>query len=179
MANRGTNYGISTMLRTSCASGSQMKCIEYVRLDEVDPAGLATLLNRKKIREHLIDHRLFTVDTVKQWVRKKLEEGALPGCTVRAILADHQLAGWCGLQLAENKYEIAIVIDESHWGLGVRIFHDVMGWARDLGHEEVLIHLLHTRPEYRFLRKIAKNVYKSEILGNEFTTYELAVRKDA
>lgn len=156
-----------------------MKCIEYVRLDEVDPAGLATLLNRKKIREHLIDHRLFTVDTAGHWVRKKLEEDALPGCRVRAILADNQLVGWCGLQGEGNKYEIAIVIDESHWGLGRRVFHDVMSWAREFGHDLVLIHLLHTRREYQFLRKIAKNVYKSEVLGNEFTTYELAVRKDA
>lgn len=166
------------MRRTACTSGNQMKCLAYVPLDEVDPAGLAMLLNRKKIREHLIDHRLFTVDTVKHWVRKKLEESALPGCRVRAILADNQLAGWCGLQLDGNKHEIAIVIDEGHWGLGRRIFQDVMGWARELGHEVVLIHLLHTRPEYQFLRKIAKSVYKSEVLGNEFTTYELTVRQD-
>lgn len=72
-------------------------------------------------------------------------------------------------------HEIAIVIDESHWGIGPRVFRDVMGWASELGHEVISIHLLHTRPEYRFLQKIAKRVYTTDLLGERFTTYELAV----
>ena len=61
-------------------------------------------------------------------------------------------------------------------GLGKKVFYDIMRWAKDLGHDEVFIHFLHTRPEYRFLRKISKDVYESEFLGNKFTTYQLEVK---
>ena len=75
----------------------------------------------------------------------------------------------------DEKYEIAIVIDDDYWGLGIKIFREIMNWAKELDHRTVFIHFLHTRPEYKFLRKISKNVYESELLGSKFTTYELAV----
>ena len=100
---------------------------------------------------------------------------SLKGCKVRGVLVDQELAGWCGIQLENGKYEIAIVLDQKHWGLGRKIFREIMGWAKDLGHQTLLIHFFHTRPEYKFLRKISKNMYESELLGNKFTTYEIAV----
>lgn len=66
-------------------------------------------------------------------------------------------------------------MDHKFWGLGRDVFSDIMRWAKEVGHDEIFIHFLHTRSEYRFLRKIAKNVYKSEILGDRFTTYHLSV----
>lgn len=153
-----------------------MKRIEYVRLDKVEPAGLVTLLNKKRIREHLVEHQQFTVGTVARWIETKINESSGRCCKVRAVFVDDRLSGWCGIQPDGTGYELAIVIDESHWGLGPRIFRDVMGWASELGHEVISIHLLHTRPEYKFLHKMAKNVYSTELLGNRFTTYELAVK---
>ena len=100
---------------------------------------------------------------------------ATPGCRVRAIVVDGQCAGWCGVQYDNGEYEIAVVLDDSQWGLGRRIFRDLMIWAKELGHKTVSIHFLHTRPEYKFLRKIAQSVHESQILGNKFTTYTLAV----
>ncbi len=50
-----------------------------------------------------------------------------------------------------------------------------MVWAKDFNHKTVFIHFLYTRPEYKFLRKIAKNVSQSELYGSQFTTYELEV----
>ncbi|MCP5316205.1 MAG: N-acetyltransferase [Chromatiaceae bacterium] len=152
-----------------------MRHIEYLRLDEVDPAEFATLLNKKKIRKHLVEHQLFTVHTAERWAKTKIGESSRPGCRIRAVVVDGQLAGWCGIQSDGIMHEIAIVIDESHWGIGPRVFRDVMGWASELGHEVISIHLLHTRPEYRFLQKIAKRVYTTDLLGERFTTYELAV----
>lgn len=152
-----------------------MNCIEYVKLDEVNPAEFVPLLNKQKIREHLIDHHLFDEVTVKAWLEGKVEVDSCQGCKVRAIFIDKKLAGWCGIQLENEKYEIAIVIDDSYSGLGKKIFREIMVWAKALGHKTVFIHLLYSRPEYKFLRKIAKNVYVSELMGSKFTTYELAV----
>lgn len=152
-----------------------MKTIEYVKLNEVDAKDFIPLLNKKKVRTHLIDHQLFDLDTLNAWIAEKLEKDATKGCKVRAVLVDQHLAGWCGIQLEDEKYEIAIVIDDRYWGIGIKVFREMMGWAKALGHKTIFIHLLHTRPEYTFLRKISKNRYESELLGDRFTTYELEV----
>ena len=52
----------------------------------------------------------------------------------------------------------------------------MMVWAKELGHDEIFIHFLHTRPDYKFLTKIAENVYKNDFLGSQFTTYQLNVK---
>ena len=152
-----------------------MSSIEYVKLSKVNPNDFIPILNNQKIRKHLIDHELFNSDIVNTWIKDKNIVDSTCGCRVRAIIFNNQLVGWCGIQLENDKYEIAIVIDEKAWGLGKKVFYEIMYWAKDLGHDEVFIHFLHTRPEYEFLRRISKNVYESKLLGNKFTTYQLAV----
>jgi len=153
-----------------------MNQMEYVEFDKIEPTEFLPLLNKKTTREHLIEHTQFDIDTVKEWIQRKIEVNSSKACRVRAIVVDKQLAGWCGIQLEEGKYEIAIVIDDNHWGLGKSVFRDIMIWAKELGHTTIFIHFLHTRPEYKFLRKMSKNVYESELMGNKFTTYELEVQ---
>ncbi|WP_126452355.1 GNAT family N-acetyltransferase [Sulfuriflexus mobilis] len=152
-----------------------MNSIAYVKFNEISSNQFMPLLNKQKLRKHLMGHDLFNESTTKEWMESKVKVDSSHGCKVRAILIDKQLAGWCGIQLEDGKYEISIVIDENYWGLGKKIFRDVMAWAKDFGHKTVYIHFLYTRPEYKFLRKISKNVYESELFGNKFTTYELAV----
>lgn len=149
--------------------------IMYVGLDKVSPDDFMVLLNKQKIREHLVDHDLFDSNTIKTWTQKKIEVDRTSGCRVRGIMSGNSFAGWCGIQLEDGKYEIAIVLDDEFWGIGKKVFNDVMSWAKELGHDEVFIHFLHTRPEYKFLRKISKNVFETEMLGNKFTTYQLSV----
>ena len=148
---------------------------KYVKLDDVNPDELKILLNKQKVREHLIEHDMFDSNTIKVWVKQKKTMDHTKACRVRGITSHDSLVGWCGIQLEEGKYELAIVLDDKYWGMGRRVFKDVMPWAKELGHDEVFIHLLHTRPEYRFLRKIAKNVIETEYLGDKFTTYLLSV----
>lgn len=71
--------------------------------------------------------------------------------------------------------QIAIVLDDKFWGLGKKVFNDTLRWAKELGHNEVFIHFLHTRPEYKFLRKISNNVFETEMFGNKFTTYQISI----
>lgn len=153
-----------------------MSTIEYVKFTEINPDDFLPLLNKLKIREHLIQHELFDIDTTTTWMKSKVDIDSSFGCKIRALKLDDQLIGWCGIQLEDNKYEIAIVIDDSSWGSGIKIFHEMMSWAKAIGHEDVYIHFLHTRPKYKFLQKIAKKVYQSEILGSKFNTYQLAVK---
>lgn len=153
-----------------------MKEVTYITLDQVDTSTLITLLNEQRIREHLIDHASFDNDSVKKWMKEKIQVDKTQGCKVRAVVVDGKLAGWCGIQFENKQHEIAIVIGEKHWGLGKKIFLDMTEWAKALGHKTLVIHFLNTRPEYRFLRKRAKKVYKSEWEGNQFTSYELEVK---
>lgn len=152
-----------------------MSRIEYVKLEEIEPTDFLPLLNKQTTRMHLIDHELFNAHSVKEWIQGKVDVDASEGCRVRAIMVDKQLAGWCGIQIEDGKYEIAIVISDRYWGLGKKVFREIFSWAKEFDHKTICIHLLHTRPEYKFLRKLAKNVYESELLGSRFTTYEFEV----
>ena len=152
-----------------------MSQLEYVTLDKVNINDFKDLLNKQKIREHLIKHVLFDSEAVESWVVEKINMDSNKGCRVRGIYSNNNLAGWCGIQLEEDKYEIAIVLDDKFWGIGKKVFIEMMGWAKEFKHEDVFIHFLHTRPEYRFLRKISKSISETELLGHKFITYQLAV----
>lgn len=153
-----------------------MQKLEYMEFDRVDEKEFIELLNRQKIREHLIEHDAFDEHSIRNWIDSKLEMDSVPGCRVRAICCGDKLIGWCGIQLESEKFEIAVVLDESAWGNGKRVFADIMKWAKEFGHENVYINLLHTRRENRFLKRMAEKVFYSEMFGNKFTTYQLAVK---
>lgn len=153
-----------------------MIAINYFKFNEVTESDFLHLLNNSKIREHLIEHELYTAETLKIWVNSKIGIDGLAGCKVRAIIFEEKLVGWCGIQPEEEKYEMAIIIDEKFWGLGRQVFKDVMRWARELEHKEIFIHFLNTRPKYKFLEKMATHVYEANLLGNKFTTYQLTVK---
>ncbi|MCG8534239.1 MAG: hypothetical protein MI808_04010, partial [Pseudomonadales bacterium] len=69
------------------------------------------------------------------------------------------------------------VVDKQYWGVGKQIFKDMMDWAKELNHDTVFIYFLHTRPQYAFLRKRAKQVFTIEMYGNQFTAYEISVHE--
>jgi hypothetical protein len=119
---------------------------------------------------------MFTIDTLNDWMESKIEVNSNSGCKIRAIYSDGEIAGWCGIQFEDGKYEIAIIIADKFWGLGKRVFKDMMGWAKEMGHKEVYINFLHTRPDYKFLNKLAKSVVQTELFGCKFTCYQLTVK---
>lgn len=156
-------------------STHSMSTIKYTKLNTIDPNDFLPLLNSKMVRKHLIEHESFTIDTLTTWMQSKIEVDATSGCKLRGIVCGGELAGWCGIQFEGGKYELAIILDNKFWGLGKKVFKDMMSWAKKLEHKEVYIHFHYTRPEYKFLKKIAKNVYKTEYFGSKFTTYQLMV----
>lgn len=152
-----------------------MSNVEYVGLNRIEPNEFLSILNKESTRAHLIGHEMFDSNSVNEWIQSKIAVDSSQGCRVRAILVDKELAGWCGIQFEEGNYEIAIVLDDNYWGLGRSVFREIMLWAKEFNHTTILIHFLHSRRNYKFLQKIAKKVYESELLGNKFTTYEIGV----
>ena len=152
-----------------------MTKIEYTDLRDLDQGALLSILNTDKIREHLVSHDQFNEQSLAEWVSSKLSVDLHEGCKVRGIRVNGAVAGWCGIQFENDSYELAIVLHEAYWGIGTAVFKDMMVWASELGHRHVVLHLLNTRPEYKFLRKMASRVYESTMFGQKYTSYELTV----
>ena len=153
-----------------------MKDISYVEIEHLDKNELMSILNKEKVREHLIRHDQFDDSSLKDWVEGKIIVNSTKGCKVKGIKVNESVAGWCGIQFENNSFELAIVLDEQYLGIGVRVFKDLMAWASELGHSKVVLHLLNTRPEYMFLKKMAIRVFESTIFEQKYTSYELRVQ---
>lgn len=152
-----------------------MRRIEYTSLQDLDRRELLDVLNKEKIRKHLVSHDKFDEASLEEWLLDKVSVDSTKGCKVRGIRVNGAVAGWCGIQFENEVYELAIVLDEEFWGIGVSVFKDVMVWASELGHSHVVLHLYNTRSEYKFLRKMASRVYESTMFGQKYTSYELRV----
>nr|BAJ06960.1 putative uncharacterized protein [uncultured bacterium] len=152
-----------------------MKNIEYTSLQNIDRTDLLHILNKDRIREHLVSHNKFNETSLEDWVIDKVKVDSSKGCKVRGITVNGSVAGWCGIQFANEAFELAIVLDEQYWGIGRTVFEDAMRWASELGHSLVVLHLFNTRPEYKFLIKMASRVYESTMFGQKYTSYELRV----
>lgn len=151
-----------------------MSTIEFKDFTHINSKDLTILLNENKIREHLVEHPYFDDISIDKWIKEKIEIDSLSGCRIRAVYINENLAGWCGIQPDEKGFELAIVISENFWGSGISIFKTLISWAKELGHKEVLFHLLESRTEYKALNKIATKVKKTKLLGRYFLTYYIS-----
>lgn len=152
-----------------------MSTIKYVKFDDVDSEELIPILNEESIRSHLISHALFDSQSVREWVSEKINCNSIPGCRIRAVYLDSELVGWCGIQKDDAGYEIAIVISRSSWGIGTSIFEKLIDWSKELGHQEVIIHLLESRPAYKFLKRKSIKTHSTKMYGRNFLTYHIPV----
>jgi len=163
---------------TTTLNPPNRKGIQYCALDAVDQSALLALVNSADVRAHLIEHPIFDQTLLADWIASKMEIHEHPQYFVYAVMVDNELAGWCGIQPDEDGAELAIVISKAHWGLGLKVFRNMMAWSRNAGHKEVLFHLLETRRSYRALEKMAKEVRSSDRLGRQFTTYILSTEAE-
>lgn len=152
-----------------------MSEIEFLRFNQVSPNEFMGIVNQDSLRTHLIDHPYFDETSLQTWMEEKIKTDAMHGCRIRAVYIGGVLAGWCGIQPDDNGFELAIVISKKFWGFGIPIFKRLMFWAKELGHKEILFHLLESRPEYKVLNKMSTKVHKTELSGRCFTTYHVAV----
>lgn len=154
-----------------------MSEIEYLFFDQVNPEDFMSLVNEDSLRTHLVEHPYFDATSLRAWMEDKIKVDAIQGCRIRAVYIDGVLAGWCGIQPDDNGFELAIVISQKFWGFGILIFKTLMCWANELGHKEIVFHLLDSRPVYKALNKMATKVHKTELAGRCFTTYHVPVGK--
>jgi len=121
-------------------------------------------------------HDQFNHESLAKWIKQKNDCDARAGCRVRGILINQRLAGWCGIQDDNPGYEVAIILAKPFWGYGKHIVATMWSWAKELGHSELIIHLHESRPNYKFLSKLANNkITKSTKSGNAFNSYRVSV----
>lgn len=154
-----------------------MSEIRFVNFNQINPDDFLPIVNEQAVRKHLVDHAHFDSASIKLWMNTKSKTDSIQGCRIRAVFVGESLAGWCGIQPDDNGFEIAIVLSKGFWGFGVSIFRSIMCWAKELGHKEVIFHLLDSRPEYKALKRKATKVQKTDLLGRVFTTYYISVEK--
>lgn len=152
-----------------------MDKIQFSHLDQVNSEDFMAVVNEDSLRTHLVDHPYFGPASLQVWMDDKIKLDAIQGCRVRAVYIGGVLAGWCGIQPDDKGFEIAIVISQRFWGFGIPVFKTLMNWAKELGHKEILFHLLDSRPEYKALNKMSTKVHKTELAGRCFTTYYFSV----
>ena len=152
-----------------------MSEIEFLYFNQVDPEDFMVVVNEDALRIHLIDHPYFDSTSLKIWMDDKIKVDSQQGCRIRAVYIGGVLSGWCGIQPDDNGFELAIVLSKKFWGFGIPIFKSLMFWAKELGHTEILFHLLESRPDYQVLNKMATKVHKTEQSGRCFTTYYFPV----
>lgn len=152
-----------------------MSEIKFLHFNQVKLRELMLIVNEDSLRTHLIEHPYFDENSLQTWMEDKIKTDAMQGCRVRVVSINGELAGWCGIQPDEQGFELAIVISQRFWGFGISLFKILMCWAKELGHKEVLFHLLDTRPEYKALHKMASKVDKTMLAGRCFTTYHVLV----
>lgn len=153
-----------------------MKQLSYQPLDRADTQQLLAILNKSDVRDHLIEHALFNEQSLTQWIRQKQNIDSQAQYLVQAVYVDQVLAGWCGLQPDDDGVELAIVLDPRFWGVGPRVFQQLLAWAKQCGHKEVLFHLLDSRKAYPALARRAIRRQQSQLLGRQFLTYYFAVK---
>ena len=154
-----------------------MSDIEFASFNEVAPEDFLPVVNDESLRMHLIDHPCFDSVSIHEWINGKLQIDTMSGCRVRAVFIGGVLAGWCGIQPDDNGFEIAIVIAKEFWGSGISIFRETMLCAKEMGHKEIVFHLLETRREYNSLKRRATQVQETELMGRAFTSYYISVEK--
>jgi len=154
-----------------------MSEIEFLSFNQVSPENFMGIVNEDSLRTHLIDHPYFDASSLQAWMEDKVKTNDIKGCRIRAVYIGGALAGWCGIQPDDNGFELAIVISSKFWGFGISIFKTLMCWAKEVGHKEVLFHLLESRPEYKALNRMSTKVHKTELAGRYFTTYHVSVGK--
>jgi RimJ/RimL family protein N-acetyltransferase len=153
--------------------------LEFVPLQAVDADELLICLNHQDIRTHLVEHPLFTPESLQQWLEGKEQlQQQHQNSRIRAVVIDNRVAGWCGIQPQQDGYELAIVIARPYWGVGPVIFRMLMAWARELGHRQIEFLLLDSRRRYRLLEQRALAVHNQSWMGRSFTRYVLSCDGD-
>ena len=102
------------------------------------------------------------VDTewVENWIRHKIESSENSPFKVQSVWINENFAGWAGIQVDNEDYELAIVLSPNNWGAGKILFQKLINEFED---SEVDKNLYIYLPLTRNTRQIAERFNLEEI----------------
>ena len=85
-----------------------MSGVEYIAFQELNRSQLLDVVNKERVRKHLVSHDAFDEATLEAWIASKVDVDMTAGCKVRGIKVDGDVAGWCGIQYENGGNELAL-----------------------------------------------------------------------
>ncbi len=150
--------------------------IEFKPLRDVSKSEIIELMNNQRLRQHMplaqgtfndADYNSFITGKEKLWS----EHGFGPW----AFIVDGAFAGWGGLQPELGDADIALVLHPAYWGLGKRIYDEIIRRAfTEMGFESVTVLLPPSRTRIKGILRLGfQPDGKVEIEGEVFMRYRL------
>ena len=136
------------------------------------------LFNDKRVRKHMpLASEFVDTEWVENWIRHKIESSENSPFKVQSVWINENFAGWAAIQKDEVEYEMAIVLNPTYWGVGIKVFEKLIkGFQESKIKENLYVYL----PTSRNIKNIAKKfkVFDEgiiEIDGIQFTKLRLNV----
>jgi len=151
--------------------------IEFCHLSNIEIADIISLLTNDRVLKHmpLAKDSLFDEKQCLDWVKGKEKQWQEHGYGPWAFLVDNKFAGWGGLQYEDGDADLALVLHPKYWGLGKKIFNEIIRKAfNEMGMESITILLPPTRNKLKGVYLLGFE-FESEIMlsGECFIKYRL------
>lgn len=99
--------------------------IKFSRLSLINPKDIIELnTNELVLKQMPLATDQFDIDQCITWVKEKQWE--VYGHGPWAFLVNDNFAGWGGLQYEDGDADLALVLHPKYWGLGKRIFDEIL-----------------------------------------------------
>jgi [ribosomal protein S5]-alanine N-acetyltransferase len=150
--------------------------IEFKRLPEICKAEVIALLNHPLVRRHMpLAKGDFDEAAYAAFIADKEALFAEHGYGPWAIVVDGKFVGWGGLQFEEGDADLALVLHPDYWGLGKKIYQEIIKMAfGKMGLESITILLPPSRKGMKGLTKLGFEADGEVIIkGERFLRYRL------
>lgn len=117
-------------IRVSTFKASYSPKIEFQKLESVDKADIIELMNHPLVRRQMPLVKGKFDDTAYQtFMTTKKELWLQHQYGPWAFIIDGKFAGWGGLQFEQGDADFALVLHPNYWGMGKRIYDQVIEYA--------------------------------------------------
>lgn len=153
--------------------------IEFKRLGEIANSDIIELMNNPRVREHMpLANDIFSEIGCDHFIEAKEQLWREHGYGPWAFIIDGQFGGWGGLQPENGEADLALVLHPDCWGIGKKVFREIMDRAfGEMGFEAVTALLPPSRKRIRALAKLGFEEDGELLIGKErFIRYRLRKR---
>jgi [ribosomal protein S5]-alanine N-acetyltransferase len=150
--------------------------IEFRRLSDIDQAEIIALNTHPLVRRQMpLSADTFGDAECREWVSGKESQWQEHGYGPWAFVLDGKFAGWGGLQCEGGDPDLALVLHPRYWGMGKRIYDEIMRRAfGEMGFKSVTILLPPSRTRVRAIFRLGFQLDgEVELFEKRFIRYRL------